>query len=314
MSDSTTESILAGNAMMSIGALARATGIPAETLRTWERRYGFPVPLRRASGHRRYPMAAVPHLRLIKQALDRGNRPSSVVGASEASLRQLIGLDAANRDEAPRGTCDPRLSETLARWIDAAKKLDDRLDAELRREWSTLGARDFLLERAVPFLREVGEGWADGTLGVMHEHFAATRMRDFLAEQWRALNTGNRGTPVICAALSREQHDLPLHIAALFLSLCGLPVIFLGADTPADEVAAAAMQSNALAIVIASSPSAGAQDVEAQLAAVRRQVPLGVSIVVGGTAARNLDGADRMRSFKEFDRWARALGAAGLPA
>jgi DICT domain-containing protein len=39
---------------LSIGELARQTGVPAATLRSWEDRYGFPRPQRLAGGHRRY--------------------------------------------------------------------------------------------------------------------------------------------------------------------------------------------------------------------------------------------------------------------
>jgi MerR family transcriptional regulator, light-induced transcriptional regulator len=39
---------------LSIGELARQTGVPAATLRSWEDRYGFPSPQRLAGGHRRY--------------------------------------------------------------------------------------------------------------------------------------------------------------------------------------------------------------------------------------------------------------------
>jgi len=39
---------------LSIGELARQTGVPAATLRSWEERYGFPRPRRLEGGHRRY--------------------------------------------------------------------------------------------------------------------------------------------------------------------------------------------------------------------------------------------------------------------
>lgn len=41
-------------AALSIGDLADRTGVSAATLRVWEARHDFPVPHRRASGHRRY--------------------------------------------------------------------------------------------------------------------------------------------------------------------------------------------------------------------------------------------------------------------
>jgi MerR family transcriptional regulator, light-induced transcriptional regulator len=39
---------------LTIGTLARRTGVSVSTIRAWERRYGFPVPRRLESGHRRY--------------------------------------------------------------------------------------------------------------------------------------------------------------------------------------------------------------------------------------------------------------------
>src|SRR5512144_60309 len=77
-------------AWLSIGALSRATGIPVETLRTWESRYGFPVPERRPSGHRVYPLSIAPRLRRIAEALARGHRAGQVVPAPDADLRQLL--------------------------------------------------------------------------------------------------------------------------------------------------------------------------------------------------------------------------------
>jgi hypothetical protein len=39
---------------LTLKAVSRRTGIPAATLRTWERRYGFLRPVRSANGYRLY--------------------------------------------------------------------------------------------------------------------------------------------------------------------------------------------------------------------------------------------------------------------
>src|SRR5262245_66693056 len=88
-------------ATLSIGALSRATAIPVETLRTWERRYGYPVPERRASGHRVYPVGSVSRLRRIAEALASGHRASHVVGASDADLRSILSTAPPARERAP---------------------------------------------------------------------------------------------------------------------------------------------------------------------------------------------------------------------
>ena len=77
-------------ARLAIGALSRATGIPVETLRTWETRYGFPVPDRRPSGHRVYALSTIPRLKRIAEALARGHRARQVVSASDADLKLLL--------------------------------------------------------------------------------------------------------------------------------------------------------------------------------------------------------------------------------
>src|SRR5512143_4189420 len=81
-------------AWLSIGALSRATGIAVETLRTWESRYGFPVPERKPSGHRVYPVSAVPRLRRIAQALSLGHRAGQVVAAPDEALGRLLETSA----------------------------------------------------------------------------------------------------------------------------------------------------------------------------------------------------------------------------
>ena len=74
---------------LSIGALSRATQIPVETLRTWERRYGSPVALRKPSGHRVYPAAIVDQLRRVARLLSQGHRAGEILGLSASGVRSL---------------------------------------------------------------------------------------------------------------------------------------------------------------------------------------------------------------------------------
>ena len=77
---------------LSIGALSQATGVPVDTLRTWERRYGYPLPTARSEGsHRRYSAETVGMIQLIVRALELGHRASAVVGRDSSELQRLIG-------------------------------------------------------------------------------------------------------------------------------------------------------------------------------------------------------------------------------
>ena len=84
---------------LGIAALSRATGLPIETLRTWERRYGFPTPKQREGTLRLYPYETLEHLKRIRDALDAGHRPSHVV---PLPLADLVRLLEGGGTEAPR--------------------------------------------------------------------------------------------------------------------------------------------------------------------------------------------------------------------
>ena len=77
--------------LFAIGTVERDTGIGRDTLRIWERRYGFPTPARNAKGERVYAAAQVRRLQVIRRLLDQGLRPGKVVPLDEEALGDLAG-------------------------------------------------------------------------------------------------------------------------------------------------------------------------------------------------------------------------------
>ncbi len=72
----------------SIGAVARMLGVPAQTLRTWEERYGQIVPERSAGGQRLYSRDQVDQLAFIVSELDRGMQPAD----AHRLLKERVGF------------------------------------------------------------------------------------------------------------------------------------------------------------------------------------------------------------------------------
>lgn len=65
-----------GQAIYSIGAVARMLLIPVATLRSWEDRYGVIVPERSPGGQRRYSQRQVDQLRFVQARVREGFAPS----------------------------------------------------------------------------------------------------------------------------------------------------------------------------------------------------------------------------------------------
>lgn len=294
---------------LSIGTLSSATGVPVDTLRTWERRYGFPAPNTRAGGtHRRYAADTIGQVRLIVRALELGHRPSAVIGRDPEELRRLLGPPrpaAAAEAAAPDGD-----ARAVARWLELTHALDgEGLIGEFHRSLAEMAAIPLLERRVAPYLREVGDAWARGLLRVSHEHYASERLREFLSTQWRRANEGQRagGVSAVLATPSGEQHVLGLHMAAWVIALAGVHVVFLGADTPWSEVVFAAEHHAARAVAL--SVAAGyAPDLEAELAALSAALPRETSLVLGGAGCHGVrTNGQFLNGFEDLFNWASAL-------
>jgi MerR family transcriptional regulator, light-induced transcriptional regulator len=82
---------------LSIGELARLTGVPAATLRSWEGRYGFPRPQRLEGGHRRYAQGDAAIIGESLRLRESGLSLQAAIGqaaarAAEAELSVFAGL------------------------------------------------------------------------------------------------------------------------------------------------------------------------------------------------------------------------------
>ncbi|MEZ4321498.1 MAG: MerR family transcriptional regulator [Myxococcota bacterium] len=284
-----------GTLTLSIGAVSRATGIPSNTLRTWERRYGFPKPLRTDGGQRSYPASVVAHLTEVARALERGLRPRDVLTANREDLRRWAMPDATvvGGEEV-----DPLLGAVRA--LDA-----ESLVRSFEVLWAHRGAVPFLDQVAGPFLQKVGDEWATGRLEVFQEHFASEVLRNFLTRHWRPLADTARGPIVVCASPPGERHDLGLHFVATTLALSGRRIAFLGADVPVDSILGACRSLAPEALAMSVSTSAPADATLEALTELRDGLPPGIGLLLGGAGAPRIDGTIALSSCEALDLWAR---------
>jgi methylmalonyl-CoA mutase cobalamin-binding subunit len=268
--------------VLSIGALSRATGVPVETLRTWERRYGFPAPIERSgSSHRRYPLDSVERLRLAVRAIESGHQPSVALRAGVQTLRQMLAVAGAARP--PRARVAPERS-FVERCLEHTVALDgEALMGEFERAYSEVGVLESMTGCFGPFLRALGDCWSRGELEVGHEHFASEHLRRFLNENQPSGGPPARAPRIVCGTLSGERHVLGLHLAAVALAHAGARVVFLGADTPPADVAAAADRWRAHGVALSAAEGADRGVLSRQVRALRKALPEKTPILVGGT-------------------------------
>lgn len=293
---------------LTIGAVSRSTGFSPDLLRVWQKRYGFPVPTRKPSGHRLYTQADVRRLRQISEAISGGHRPSRVVPLDDESLESLLAEDAAavSRERA--------LTRPIAASMEQVRghrRAD--LSGSLLADAAALGPIAFLRGRMIPLTDAVGDAWARGEISIHHEHFFSECAEDVLRNLRMRHERTARGPVVLLATLTGETHRLGIQMAALVAAAAGWKPQLLGNDTPVREITEAWVLRGAAAIGLSVSISTGGAAVHRELEILRRETPSHVPIFVGGKGARRSHPPPGVAVVEDFERlgdWMRALRAA----
>jgi len=264
---------------LSIAAVERETGVSKDTLRIWERRYGFPQPTRNAFGERSYPLDQVARLRLIRRLMDQGLRPGRIFAMSAVELEsQVAGTPSA----APLSAL-----HDLALYL-----LKTHQTAELRRELNQAVVRDglfrFLTESAAPLATLVGEAWMRGEIHVFEEHLFTEQLQGVLRQAISQVPTAGGSPRVLLSTLPGEQHGLGLLMAEAACALEGAECVSLGVQTPVAELAAAALAKRADVVAVSFSANFPAAGLQEAVKSLRAALPTGVELWCGGAGAARL--------------------------
>lgn len=297
----------------SLAATERDTGLSKDTLRVWERRYGFPAPLRSSGGERSYPAEQVAKLRLVKRLVDAGHRPGRIVTLGLAELEQLAAdVVAAPQAQGP-GWPDDDLHDCLER----LKSHDlAGLRRELGRACAQRGLARFVTELVAPLNTQVGDAWMRGQVAVFEEHAYTECLQALLhaaIDRLPEVRAGARPR-VLLTTLPGELHGLGLLMAQALLALDGADCVPLGVATPLWDIVLAARAHRVDIVALGFSGSMGPNQVVDGLADLRARLDPAVALWAGGAAPalqrRPVPGVTAIPSLDgvadALERWRRA--------
>jgi methanogenic corrinoid protein MtbC1 len=280
---SRTEKRQPGGLPAKIAAVERETGLSKDTLRVWERRYGFPLPMRDRWGERVYPLEQVEKLRVVSRLLDRGMRPGQLMNIP---LPQLIERFRASEPAAaalegsiPGGARHSMLEEALA-----LLKSDDEsgLRAHLGRVLLRLGLQPFVVDFAASLNELIGEAWARGEIAVSQEHLYTEQMQHLLRQGIGSIPPGAQRPRVMLTTLPGEEHQLGLLMAQVCLVLEGAHCVSLGVQTPACDIAQAVRRQSIDAVGLSFSTALKLNRAHDMLEELRVRLPPNVDLWAGG--------------------------------
>ena len=269
---------------LSIAAVERDTGLSKDTLRVWERRYGFPLPGRDAIGERAYTMPDVEKLRVIKRLLDAGHRPGRIV---PLPLDDLQALTEQTVDQPVRSADTVLGIDGLRAHIDLIRTHDaTRLRHELTRLLSRVGVARFVNEVVAPLNGAVGDAWLRGQLQVFEEHLYTEVVQVVLRSAIASVpEPAAADSPrVLLSTFPGEPHGLGLLMAEAVLALEGCRCVSLGVQTPLWDMVLAATALRSDIVALSFSGCMNPNQVADGLSELRTKLPPRVALWAGGSA------------------------------
>lgn len=256
-------------------AVLDETGISADTLRVWERRYGLPLPQRTTGGHRLYSQRDVQMIKWLMEQRAKGlsisravKQWNALIESGEDPLAEALARD--------RAALDTALGAARQEWLAACREFSEgQAEQVLDRTFAFHDVETIATEVILRGLREVGGGWQRGEVTVQQEHFTSVQAMRCLHDLIAAAPIPHNPRTIVLACPPGELHSLPLLYLNLMLRRRGWNVVFLGADVPLEHLEETTQKVQARLVIMGAQrlyTAVGIREAAALLA--RRLIPV----------------------------------------
>jgi methanogenic corrinoid protein MtbC1 len=264
----------------SVKHAAAMTGIPADTLRIWERRYRVVEPVRSEGGYRLYDDAAIARLSAMKALVAAGWPPR--LAAEQVRSGTTTG-PIADPPPDPAVALEPRepvgdVDVLVSAAVDFDAGALQRALAEMFGRPDYEQVADHWL---MPALLALGAAWHRGAVTVAGEHFVSAAVQRRLAAAFDTA-PANPESPRVVVGLARgSRHELGVLAFAVALRRAGLQVVYVGGDLPAETWVVTVTGQRPAAVVIGVPATEDVPAVRDTVAALAAASP-GLPIFLGG--------------------------------
>ena len=265
--------------MYSIKTISNMTGVPPETLRTWERRFDFLAPARDSRGQRVYSDDDVTRVGLIASLANAGHPIRRLAALEIAELRDL----GSQRTRIVRKPEEQKLVEDLAHAIG---------DLDLRRFRFLIGYALSLQSPVetvehilAPTWRTIGELWENKSINVGVEHALSSIFKEELFAAIRTLHLAAHGPTIVFTTPSGELHEIGLLMGCYIAAAEGFECQYWGPNLPADDLVESLSGVGARALVISIVHRGTNDHLIEELNIIADRLPKSVAFWIGASSA-----------------------------
>lgn len=272
-----------------IKVVLQETGLKADALRVWEKRYGLPNPSRSEGGHRLYSEYDI---EVVKWLLAKKSEGLTISKAVKLFREKESAGDNPLAQHAENSSTEfeagKQIEEFRSDWIEACKAFNEvKAERLLSQAFAIYPTEIVGTEVMQKGLNEIGKAWFDNKITIAQEHFASHVAIRKLNAIISAATAPSRKEKILIACPPNEDHIFSALMINLVLRNQGWDIVFLGANVPIDELEKVIQKSQpAAAILIAMqlNTAASLQEMSAYLN------ERGVAVGFGGLAFQRSEG------------------------
>jgi MerR family transcriptional regulator, light-induced transcriptional regulator len=265
----------------------KESGLKADVLRAWERRYNFPKPQRSAGGHRLYSEYDLEAIKWLRARQEQGLSISRAVELWNESVAS--GVDPLAAVPPPSGLyssvylsrVDMRLESLRQEWFQAIQVFDSiRADELLNQAFAIYPVETVCTEILAQAISQIGDFWLLDRITVQQEHFASALACRRLEALLSATPHPMRRQSVLVGCPPFERHNFPILLISLFLARRGLKVIYLGVDVPIQHLAETTTEVKPDLVILAAQQLTSAATLRSALQSLQET---GATLAFGGS-------------------------------
>lgn len=209
--------------------VSNLTGIKPHTIRIWELRYNFLKPDRTSTNIRLYSPEELKTILNIALLNKHGFKISHIDKMNEEAINEkVISLTSPDAKE------EKIVNDLIQKMIDVDMI---RLESVLDKYISSFGIEKAIHQIIFPFLQKIGVLWTTNNINPAQEHLISNVIRQKIIVGIELTKVALREDTQICLFLPEgEYHELGLLFVAFLLKKQRLPVIYLGANMPLNDI------------------------------------------------------------------------------
>ncbi|OUB80908.1 MerR family transcriptional regulator [Bacillus wiedmannii] len=264
-----------GAIIYNIKQVTEQLGIPAVTLRAWEKRYGLSPSNRTEGGHRIYSEQDIKELKWVKSLMDEKN----------ISISRAVKL-LESKKEAPmfeNGYNSHNFQAIIEQLYDSLSEFNyEKSNSIVEFSFSLFHFEKVLHFVFLPLLKKTIEQWYSGKISIAQEHFINNYILQRCYLLFHSLPTNSDICKVIALCPENEKYEIGLLIFSLFLKQRGINVIYLGRETPITSIKKTIYLQDITHICISLSSSMDLDMVGREIQGLKNNFP-NLKFILGGS-------------------------------